>query len=580
MPTELLGQTKFLAEGDPGVCLRLGSVAVETNAGGLQIKPESIQVDPVAVYIGGIYDFIAYGLPEQGQSYSLVIPQRVPVPANAGYRKYSDARGWVAFVRNEKNSVSSSPGESGYCPPPGDASWTPGLTEGHWCVQVTVEDGGPNDDDGVANGAIVDPGGVAVELNGNSLPVAVADQVTMQVNQSVVVDVLANDTDADADVLSIAQAVSNFGTVTILADQHLSYTPNTDFIGTDTVVYSVTDGKGGTASSELVVTILGNTAPVAVNDTAATDDRTAIVIRVLANDTDAEGQTLSVSSATAVRGAVAIQADQSIRYTPAVGFNGTDTISYTITDGAGGEATAQVAVTVRAYQDVVVDNKSSGGSMSLWMVVMLASVVVLRRRSMLGLAAVLLLSFSSFSQSADWYLQGSVGTSKADLQQSQLLDGVPAGTVTGFDDSDSLYAVNLGYKVHPYVAVELGYLDLGEASSQISGDSLTPAQYHELVKAATPVLADGWTLSARLSVWQNEQWSIEVPLGLFKWESEIESSLNASTLSTDLDGTDWFLGAQLNYQFAPDWLVGLGFQQLNLAPNDINSWLLSVRYQF
>jgi hypothetical protein len=580
MPTELLGQTQFLAEGDPGVCLRLGTVAAETNAGGLQIQQEAIEPDPVAVYIGGIYDFIAYGLPEQGQSYSLVIPQRAPVPANAAYRKYSEQNSWNAFVSDAKNTLSSSPGERGYCPPPGDASWTPGLTEGHWCVQVEVEDGGPNDADGVANGAIVDPGGVAVQLSGNSLPVAVADQVTIQANQTVEVNVLANDTDADNDVLSISQAISSFGTVTILADQHLSYTPNTDFIGTDTVIYSVTDGKGGTASSELVVTIQQNTAPVAVNDSASTDDRTAINIKVLANDTDADGQTLSVSSATAVRGTVAIQADQSIRYTPAVGFNGTDTISYTITDGAGGEATAQVAVTVRAYQAVVVDNKSGGGSMSLWMVVMLAGVVVLRRRSLLGLAAVLLLSFSSFSQSADWYLQGSVGTSKADQQQSQLLDGVPAGTVTGFDDSDSLYGMNLGYQVHPYVAVELGYLDLGEASSQISGDSLTPGQYHELVKTATPVLADGWTLSARLSVWQNEQWSIEVPLGLFKWQSEIESSLNGSTLNTDLDGTDWFLGAQLNYQFAPDWLVGLGFQQLNLAPNDINSWLLSVRYLF
>jgi len=580
MPTELLGQTDFVAEGEPGVCLRLGTVAAETDAGGLQIAKDAIETDNVAVNIGGIFDFIAYGLPEQGQSYSLVIPQRLPVPANAVYRKFNDVTGWVDFVSNTNNSVSSAAGERGFCPPPGDAVWTEGLTEGHWCVQVRVQDGGPNDADGIANGAIVDPGGVAVELSGNNLPVAVADQVTIQANQSVEVNVLANDTDADSDVLIISQAISGFGTVTILADQHLSYTPNIDFIGTDTVIYSVTDGKGGTASSELVVTIQQNTAPVAVNDSASTDDRTAIVIKVLANDTDADGQTLSVSSATAVRGTVAIQADQSIRYTPAVGFNGTDTISYTITDGAGGEATAQVAVTVRAYQAVVVDNKSGGGSMSLWMVVMLAGVVVLRRRSLLGLAAVLLLSFSSFSQSADWYLQGSVGTSKADQQQSQLLDGVPAGTVTGFDDSDSLYGVNLGYKVHPYVAVELGYLDLGEASSQISGDSLTPAQYHELVKTATPVLADGWTLSARLSVWQNEQWSIEVPLGLFKWQSEIESSLNGSTLNTDLDGTDWFLGAQLNYQFAPDWLVGLGFQQLNLAPNDINSWLLSVRYQF
>ncbi|MEK0187792.1 Ig-like domain-containing protein, partial [Microcoleus anatoxicus PTRS2] len=398
MPTELLGQTQFLAEGDPGVCLRLGTVAAQTNAGGLQIKQESIQVDPVAVYIGGIFDFIAYGLPEQGQSYSLAIPQRAPVPANAGYRKYSDATGWVAFVRNEKNSVSSSPGEAGYCPPPGDASWTPGLTEGHWCVQVTVEDGGPNDADGVANGAIVDPGGVAVALSSNRLPVAVADTAKTQENTAVVVNVLANDTDADGDSLRISQAVANFGAVTILDNQTLSYMPTTDFKGVDKVVYSITDGKGGTASAELLVDVSGNTAPVAADDVASTDDKTAVLIAVLANDRDADGHSLTVSAASAQQGTVRIEADQRLRYTPKAGFDGVDIISYRVTDSQGGEASAQVRVTVTALKDVVVDNKSGGGSMTLWMVLALAGAVVLRRRSVVGLAAVVLLWFSPVSQ--------------------------------------------------------------------------------------------------------------------------------------------------------------------------------------
>lgn len=580
MPTELLGQTQFVAEGDPGVCLRLGTVAAQTDAGGLQIATDAVSTDNVAVNIGGIFDFIAYGLPEQGKSYSLVIPQRLPVPANAVYRKFSDVTGWVDFVSNERNSVSSTAGERGFCPPPGDAVWTEGLTEGHWCVQVTVEDGGPNDADGIANSAIVDPGGVAVVLNGNNLPVAAADEASVLVDTSIDVNVLANDTDVDGDTLTVNQAISSFGTVTILADQQLSYTPNPDFVGTDTVIYSITDGKGGTASSELVVNVFSNTAPVAVNDTASTDDRTAILIAVLTNDTDAEGDVLTVTAASAGEGTVSIEADQRLRYTPKAGFNGVDTISYTVTDSSGDSATGSVSVTVRAYQDVVVDNKSSGGSTTWWMGMVLAGAVMLRRRSVMGVAAVALLAFSPWSQGQDWYLQGSVGHSTADQKQNRLVEELPSGTITAFDDSDSLYGITLGYQLHPYFAVEMGYQDLGEASAQLSGDSLTPEQYHELVKAVSPVLVDGWTAAARFALWQNDVWNVEVPVGLFRWDSEIESSRGNSTLYSKTNGTDWFLGVQLNYSLSDNLKFGLGYQQLELDANDVSSWLLSVRYQF
>ncbi|WP_053422669.1 Ig-like domain-containing protein [Rheinheimera sp. KL1] len=580
MPTELLGQTQFVAEGDPGVCLRLGTVAAQTDAGGLQIAKDAVVTDNVAVNIGGIFDFIAYGLPEQGKSYSLVIPQRLPVPANAVYRKFSDVTGWVDFVSNERNSVSSTAGERGFCPPPGDAVWTEGLTEGHWCVQVTVEDGGPNDADGIANSAIVDPGGVAVVLNGNNLPVAVADEASVRVDTSVDINVLANDSDVDGDALTVNQAISSFGTVTILPDQQLSYTPNPDFVGVDTVIYSITDGKGGTASSEVVVDVFSNNAPVAVNDTASTDDRSPLLIAVLANDTDADGDVLTVTAASAQEGTVSIEADQRLRYTPKAGFNGVDTISYTVTDSSGDSATGSVSVTVRAYQDVVVDNKSSGGSMSWWMGMVLAGAVMLRRRSVMGVAAVALLAFSPWSQGQDWYLQGSVGHSTADQKQNRLVEELPSGTITAFDDSDSLYGITLGYKLHPYFAVEMGYQDLGEASAQLSGDSLTPEQYHELVKAVSPVLVDGWTAAARFALWQNDVWNVEVPVGLFRWDSEIESSRGNSTLYSKTNGTDWFLGVQLNYSLSDNLKFGLGYQQLELDANDVSSWLLSVRYEF
>ena len=579
MPSELLGQTQFLAEGEPGVCLRLGTIAAETDAGGLKIGKEAVENDTAAVNIGGIYDFIAYGLPEQGKSYSLVLPQQLPVPRNAIYRKYNDVTGWVDFASNAKNSVSSALGERGFCPPPGDASWTSGLTEGHWCVQVRVEDGGPNDADGVANGAIVDPGGVAAAFSNNRLPVAVPDRASTRENTAVVVNVLANDTDADGDSLTVTQAVAGFGTVTILADQKLRYLPNTDFTGQDRVIYSVTDGKGGTASSELVIDVFSNSAPVAVNDVAATNDKTVLLIAVLANDTDVDGNSLKVTSASAVQGTVAIEADQRLRYTPKPGFDGVDTISYSISDGFGGTATAQVRITITAYKEVVVTNKSSGGSMTLWTLLLFGTVVVLRRKSVVAALAILL--FSPISQAADWYLQGSAGQSTADSQQNSLAAGLPAGTaLTAFDKSDFSYGLGVGYQLHPVVAIEVGYQDLGDASSQISGESLTPGQYHQLLKAVSPVLVGGVNAALRFTLWQEDRWRLELPVGVFFWDSEIKSRMNSTELRTETDGNDWLFGLQLHYKLTNQWQLGGGYQQINLAPNDVKSWLLSVRYHF
>ena len=54
----------------------------------------------------------------------------------------------------------SAAGEKGYCPPPGDVAYKAGLSQGNWCLQLTIEDGGPNDTDGLANNRVTDPGGV------------------------------------------------------------------------------------------------------------------------------------------------------------------------------------------------------------------------------------------------------------------------------------------------------------------------------------------------------------------------------------------------------------------------------------
>ena len=109
------------------------------------------------------YDFEISGI-NAGDSVRIVLPQASAIPKNARYRKYSAESGWNDFVEDANNFVASAQGLLGVCPAPGDASYLPGLNEGNFCVQLTIEDGGANDADNEANSEIIDPGGVATQF--------------------------------------------------------------------------------------------------------------------------------------------------------------------------------------------------------------------------------------------------------------------------------------------------------------------------------------------------------------------------------------------------------------------------------
>ena len=125
----------------------------------------------------------------------------------------------------------------------------------------------------------------------------------------------------------------------------------------DVVVnFTASDGIG-TSTGQLTITITGvtdNFAPVAVDDTATTAEDTSVTIDVLGNDTDADGDDLTVTAATvpAAQGTVVVNDDGTITFTPADDFNGTATITYTVSDGVGTD-TGSVAVTVTPVVDAL-----------------------------------------------------------------------------------------------------------------------------------------------------------------------------------------------------------------------------------
>jgi hypothetical protein len=119
-------------------------------------------------------------------------------------------------------------------------------------------------------------------------------------------------------------------------------------VAAGTVTITATQsGKSGTAT--LTVTTVNNP-PVAVNDTASTKANMAVMIRVLANDSDPDGDKLTVTGIPAppAHGTAAININNNtITYTSSSGFKGTDTFQYQISDGHGGTAAATVTVTVK-----------------------------------------------------------------------------------------------------------------------------------------------------------------------------------------------------------------------------------------
>jgi hypothetical protein len=92
----------------------------------------------------------------------------------------------------------------------------------------------------------------------------------------------------------------------------------------------------------------GNQAPVAVDDSASTVVDTPISIAVLANDSDPDGDLLTIVGVTTPANGTAVISGTLVVYTPALGYTGNDAFEYTISDGLGGTDTATVAVEVRA----------------------------------------------------------------------------------------------------------------------------------------------------------------------------------------------------------------------------------------
>lgn len=184
----------------------------------------------------------------------------------------------------------------------------------------------------------------------NDAPIAVDD--VFSINEDVplatvlgVNDLLLNDSDVDNDSLTVnpvpITGVSN-GTLNLNVDGTFSYAPNSDFFGTDSFSYEVSDGNGGTDVGRADITVLAvNDAPVAVDDAIRLSEDTSFLATIgvddlLVNDSDVENDPITVEispAAAPTHGTLLLNGDGAFEYIPQADYNGTDSFVYEITDG-------------------------------------------------------------------------------------------------------------------------------------------------------------------------------------------------------------------------------------------------------
>jgi VCBS repeat-containing protein len=198
----------------------------------------------------------------------------------------------------------------------------------------------------------------------NDAPVAINDSSTLVEDGTVNVAVLTNDTDVDGDTLTVtAVTQGEHGAVSINSDKSVKYTPASNFSGGDLFTYIISDGHGRAATGVVTVFVTPvNDPPVANADTSTVAEDGTVNVTVLGNDSDPDSDTLTVASVTqGAHGAVVINPNKTVKYTPAANYAGADTFTYTVSDGNGGTATATVTITVTSVNDAPVANADGDG---------------------------------------------------------------------------------------------------------------------------------------------------------------------------------------------------------------------------
>ncbi|SFM59905.1 gliding motility-associated C-terminal domain-containing protein [Chitinophaga sp. YR627] len=198
----------------------------------------------------------------------------------------------------------------------------------------------------------------------NTPPTGTGD--TKTTDQDVPVDGAVTGSDADGDVLTFTKATNPaHGTVVVRADGTYTYTPASGYSGNDSFTVKIDDGKGGSTTVTVNITVTPvvvtpvNTPPTGTGDDKITNKD--VPVNGAVTGSDADGDVLTFTKATdPAHGTVVVRADGTYTYTPAAGYTGDDSFTVKIDDGKGGSTTVTVNITVKPVITTPVNNPPTG----------------------------------------------------------------------------------------------------------------------------------------------------------------------------------------------------------------------------
>jgi len=187
----------------------------------------------------------------------------------------------------------------------------------------------------------------------NDPPVSQDDTAETDEDTPVAIDVFANDSDADGDILFVNSVSQGSNGTVLSAGNSVTYTPGLNFSGVDSFTYEVTDTGAGISRSTVTVTVHAvNDVPTASAVSLTTDEDASVTGALFALDLDGDSLTYSIVSLPANGSVVLPQSNnQQFTYSPNPDFNGTDLFTYKANDGAADSNIATVTITILAVND-------------------------------------------------------------------------------------------------------------------------------------------------------------------------------------------------------------------------------------
>lgn len=157
-----MGKRALRAESEAAV-INWQDIVTEFADAGQVIPSEPVTEDDNLVLdmASEVFDFEVHNLSEAGSAINVVLPIPDGIPAQGAYYKLTSSGEWALFTEDANNAIASAQTTGGLCPAATSDAYTTGLTQGHTCVRLTIQDGGPNDEDAQVNGVIQDPGIIA-----------------------------------------------------------------------------------------------------------------------------------------------------------------------------------------------------------------------------------------------------------------------------------------------------------------------------------------------------------------------------------------------------------------------------------